>query len=96
MRCGSAMGWSGAEEEALGKLLSPRKNNNRLRHRSIIASNRSSTPNSCNKRSNIAGSPISVNSYLREFLASFAICGFNCRFAFRLFSVSAAWVHDFK
>jgi hypothetical protein len=43
MRCGSAMGRGGAEEEAVGKLLRPLKNNNRLRHLSIIASNRSST-----------------------------------------------------
>src|SRR2546421_599588 len=38
------MGCGGAEEEAVGKLLRPLKNNNRLRHLSIIASNRSSTP----------------------------------------------------
>src|SRR5262249_31632881 len=43
-RCGSGMGCGGAEEEAVDKLLSPLKNSNRVRHLSIIASNRSSTP----------------------------------------------------
>jgi hypothetical protein len=53
MRRRSAMGCGGAEEEAIGKLLRPLKNNKRLRHLSIIASNRSSTPRSRNKRSTV-------------------------------------------
>ena len=64
MRCDAGTGCSGAEQDSGDKLLTPLKNNNRLRHLSIIASNRSSTPRSCNKRSTAAVSPISTNSYL--------------------------------
>src|SRR5262249_13992125 len=63
MRCGSGMGCGGAEEEAVDKLLRPLKNSNRLRHLSIIASNRSSTPKSRNNPVTIAVSPISASSY---------------------------------
>jgi hypothetical protein len=77
------MGCGGAEEEAVSKLLRPLKNNNRLRHLSIIASNRSSTPRSRNRRSicrcfadfyKLVGRP--------KFLAGLGLCSLNCRFAF--------------
>jgi len=55
------MGCGGAEEEAVGKLLRPLKNNNRLRHlnrsrRPIVLR----PPKSCNKRSTVAVSPSST------------------------------------
>src|SRR5437016_5980912 len=47
--------WAGCGgAEAAGKLLRPRTNNKRLRHLSIIASNRSRTPRSRIKRSTVA------------------------------------------
>ena len=54
---GSAMGCGGAEEEAVGKLLRPLTNNNRLRHLSIKASNRSSISKSLDRHSTVAASP---------------------------------------
>src|SRR5262249_25947005 len=48
------------------KLFRPLKNNKRLRHLSIIVSNRSSTARSCNKRSTVAVSPTSTSSYLLQ------------------------------
>src|SRR5262245_27628481 len=64
MRCGFGIGCGGAEETAVGKLLRPLKYNNRFRHLSIIASNRSSTSRSSNKQTTVAVLPISTNSYI--------------------------------
>jgi hypothetical protein len=55
------MGCGGAEEEAVGKLLRPLKNNTRLRHLSIIAPNRSSMSKFLDKPPTVAVSPIATN-----------------------------------
>src|SRR5262249_11128112 len=93
MRCGFGMGCGGAEEEAVDKLLSPLKNSNRLRHLSIIASNRSSTSRSCNKRSTVAVFPISTNSYMSP--SSFRASSLAARIAALILLLSGKHFREF-
>jgi len=62
MRRRPGTGCGNAEDAADDKLLTPLRNSNRFKHLSIVASSRSSTCRSSNRRSTVAVSPISTDS----------------------------------